>query len=97
MFLCYYCSINLQKQSEPSGLGPVTSSLVVFDSEALEVAQLDKKLPFDHLVELCMELFESFLTKAFWFSHFGFPKYIVSYTIVNLAEKGWGLIQKNID
>ena len=29
-FLCYYCSINLKRQSEHSGLCPDTSSLVFF-------------------------------------------------------------------
>ena len=30
IFKCYYCSINLKRQSEHSGLHPDTSSLVVF-------------------------------------------------------------------
>ena len=30
IFKCYYCSINLKRQSEHSGLCPDTSSLVLF-------------------------------------------------------------------
>ena len=30
-FLCYYCSINLKRQSEHSGLRPDTSSLVYWN------------------------------------------------------------------
>ena len=37
-FDCYYCPINLKRQSEHSGLGPNTSSLVVptFDTKVTE-------------------------------------------------------------
>ena len=40
IFLCYYCSINLKRQSEHSGLRPDTSSIVTFFNQVLKLVSL---------------------------------------------------------
>ena len=38
-FFCYYCTINLKRQSEHSGLRPDTSSLVFFGISTFKVRE----------------------------------------------------------
>ena len=54
--LCFYCSINVKRQSELSGLRPDTSSSVYFEIQKLKVFS---RIKSDVFLFICVQIFFS--------------------------------------